>query len=50
MPNLRLADLTAESGAAQAALRATHLKYHLDTAAVMTPDQRDRYAALRGYR
>ena len=45
-----LADLTAEAGAAQAALRATHLKYHLDTAALLSQDQRDRYAALRGYR
>lgn len=45
-----LAALTAEAGAAQAGLRATHLKYHLDTAALMTPDQRDRYARLRGYR
>lgn len=44
-----LATLTAEAGAAQAALRATHLKYHLETAALMTPDQRQRYAELRGY-
>ncbi len=46
----RLAALTADAGAAQAELRATHLKYHLETAALMTPDQRQRYAELRGYR
>lgn len=45
-----LAALTADAGAAQAALRAAHLKYHLTTAALMTPEQRDRYAVLRGYR
>lgn len=45
-----LAALTADAGMAQAALRATHLKYHLTTAMLMTPEQRDRYTALRGYR
>ncbi len=46
----RLVELTAAVGAAQATLRATHLKYHLATVEVVTPDQRQRYAELRGYR
>jgi Spy/CpxP family protein refolding chaperone len=40
---------TAEIGATQGALRNTHLKYHLETAQILTPDQMQRYAALRGY-
>jgi|SRR5262245_3591925 len=36
-------------GATQAALRETHLKYHLITVDVLTPAQTDRYAQLRGY-
>jgi Spy/CpxP family protein refolding chaperone len=36
-------------GATQAALRAAHLKYHLSTATVLTPQQVDRYRELRGY-
>jgi len=44
-----LAALTAEIGEAQGWLRAIHLKYHLTTAALLTPDQRARYAVLRGY-
>lgn len=36
-------------GAAQAALRAAHLRYHLDMVAVLTPEQVERYATLRGY-
>jgi hypothetical protein len=36
-------------GATQAALRATHLKYHLSTVAVMSPEQVARYNELRGY-
>ena len=34
---------------AQARLRASHLKAHLATAAILTPAQVDRYQALRGY-
>jgi Spy/CpxP family protein refolding chaperone len=30
-------------------LRETHLKYHLSTAAILTPTQMQRYAELRGY-
>ena len=37
-------------GATQAALRAAHLRYHLDMVAVLTPEQVERYGALRGYR
>lgn len=45
-----LATLTVEAGTAQAELHSTHLKYHFDTAAPMTPEQRNRCAVLRGYR
>ena len=40
---------TAEIGRTQAALRAAHLKYHLATVEVLSPDQVRRYAELRGY-
>lgn len=40
---------TAEIGATQAELRNTHLKYHLQTAQILTPDQMQRYSTLRGY-
>jgi Spy/CpxP family protein refolding chaperone len=33
----------------QGALRVAHLKYHLATLELLTPDQAARYAALRGY-
>ena len=36
-------------GTTQAALRETHLKYHLSTLQVLAPGQVDRYRALRGY-
>ena len=36
-------------GATHAALRATHLKYHLSTVEVLTPAQVQRYTELRGY-
>jgi hypothetical protein len=41
---------TQQIGATQAALRATHLKYHLATVAILTPEQVGRYNELRGYR
>jgi hypothetical protein len=44
-----LAASTALIGATQGALRETHLKYHLSTAAILTHDQLERYAGLRGY-
>ncbi|MDP1966064.1 MAG: periplasmic heavy metal sensor [Reyranella sp.] len=40
---------SASIGAAQAALRAAHLRYHLDMIAVLTPEQVAHYAMLRGY-
>lgn len=36
--------------AVQGDLRATHLKYHLAVAELLTPQQIERYAELRGYR
>lgn len=45
-----LATTTAEIGATQAALRAAHLKYHLSTVAILTPEQVARYSELRGYK
>ena len=44
-----LAAATAAIGATQAALRAAHLRYHLATAEVLTPEQVRRYDELRGY-
>jgi len=46
----RLEVLTTRIGAAQARLRAVHLKYHLTTDALLSAHQRHRYAELRGYR
>jgi Spy/CpxP family protein refolding chaperone len=40
---------TSAAAATQGALRETHLKYHLSTVAILTPDQMQRYAELRGY-
>lgn len=40
---------TVAIGATQAELRYTHLKYHLSTLDVLSPEQAQRYAALRGY-
>jgi hypothetical protein len=40
---------TQRIGATHAALRAAHLKYHLSTVAVLTPEQVTRYNELRGY-
>jgi Spy/CpxP family protein refolding chaperone len=44
-----LSAATAEIGEAQAELRKAHLKYHLLTAALLTPHQVQRYSQLRGY-
>jgi Spy/CpxP family protein refolding chaperone len=33
----------------QGEIRETHLKYHLSTAEILSPDQMKRYAELRGY-
>jgi hypothetical protein len=40
---------TAAVAATQGALRETHLKYHLSTAALLSSGQMQRYAELRGY-
>lgn len=40
---------TAEIGVTQAALRDTHLKYHLMTAHILSAEQMHQYAMLRGY-
>jgi hypothetical protein len=45
-----LARLTAQIGETQGQLRAVHLKYHLTAADLLSLDQRQRYAELRGYR
>ena len=41
---------TAKIGATQAALRAAHLKYHLATVAILTPEQVAKSNELRGYK
>jgi hypothetical protein len=40
---------TAAIAATQGMLRETHLKYHLSTAAILTPSQMLKYTELRGY-
>jgi Spy/CpxP family protein refolding chaperone len=40
---------TGAVAATQGALREAHLKYHLSTAALLTPGQMRRYTELRGY-
>ena len=44
-----LAEKTGAIAATQGALRHTHLKYHLDTLEVLSPEQTARYGSLRGY-
>jgi hypothetical protein len=44
-----LSERTGEIGRIEGALRATHLKYHLATRAILTPDQIGAYVKLRGY-
>jgi Spy/CpxP family protein refolding chaperone len=45
----RLQAATAAIGELRGTLRDTHLKYHLATAALLSPDQIHRYTELRGY-
>jgi Spy/CpxP family protein refolding chaperone len=45
-----LEESTQRIGTTQAALRAAHLKYHLSTAEILSPEQVARYNELRGYR
>jgi hypothetical protein len=44
-----LSAATAAIAATQGALRETHLKYHLETVAILSPEQVRRYSELRGY-
>ena len=44
-----LRDATTKIGVTQAELRNAHLKYHLETAQILSPDQMKQYADLRGY-
>jgi hypothetical protein len=44
-----LAAATEAIGQTQAALRKAHLAYHLSTAVILTAEQTQRYAELRGY-
>jgi Spy/CpxP family protein refolding chaperone len=44
-----LQDATMKIGLTQAELRNAHLKYHLETAQILSPDQMKQYAELRGY-
>ena len=44
-----LQDATMKIGLTQAELRNAHLKYHLETAKILSPDQMKQYAELRGY-
>jgi hypothetical protein len=44
-----LIDRTGEIGRIEGMLRATHLRYHLATRAILTPDQVGAYMRLRGY-
>jgi Spy/CpxP family protein refolding chaperone len=46
----KLVEATQEIGATQAALRVTHLKYHLSTVDILSPEQVARYNELRGYK
>jgi len=44
-----LQDATMKIGLTQAELRNAHLKYHLETAQILSPEQMKQYADLRGY-
>ena len=44
-----LDETTSVIGVTQGALRAAHLRYHLEMARVLTPQQMQRYSAIRGY-
>ncbi|MGX9574401.1 Spy/CpxP family protein refolding chaperone [Mesorhizobium sp. f-mel] len=44
-----LAELTKTIADVQGALRAAHLRYHLEMAELLTPEQIRRYSQLRGY-
>jgi Spy/CpxP family protein refolding chaperone len=46
---MSLSAATSTIGATQAALREAHLRYHLSTVEILTPEQVARYHQLRGY-
>lgn len=43
------ARLTKDIGLGQGVVRAAHLRYHLETVAILSPDQVAKYNAARGY-
>lgn len=45
----RLAEMTQSIANAQGALRSAHLRYHVEMAVLLTPEQVGRYFELRGY-
>lgn len=45
----QLTELSAAIGKTQGELRAVHLRYHLTTSALLTPEQARQYSQLRGY-
>jgi Spy/CpxP family protein refolding chaperone len=45
----RIESLVRHADAARAEVRLTHLRAHIETATLLTPEQRRRYAELRGY-
>jgi hypothetical protein len=46
---IRLIEMVKSIAEVQGALRATHLRYHLDMVQLLTPEQIRRYSQLRGY-
>lgn len=44
-----LARLTKDIGISQGLVRSTHLRYHLETVAILSPDQIAKYNTARGY-
>lgn len=44
-----LARLTKDIGVSHGLVRATHLRYHLETVAILSPDQVAKYNTARGY-
>ncbi|GLS37940.1 hypothetical protein GCM10010869_35340 [Mesorhizobium tianshanense] len=47
--SVHLVDMTKAIADVQGELRAAHLRYHLDMAELLTPEQIGRYSQLRGY-
>lgn len=49
MTSAHLAEMTKAIAEVQGALRAAHLRYHLEMSELLTPEQIRRYSQLRGY-